>query len=191
VSKATAAAIERFRDELGCLDEGAFLNEVELVPALSDSDDPCWADDDAKAWTDVYRLIAMADVVGDRGWKRAVGPIYERAALGDLFETMRSIRHGPERAFSDDLEGFAAVLEPLTRHERPGTRQWSTCELGILRQLSSLPFLLDAVHDPVSEVCQEAVFSLQMLAQVHDAASSSLRDLLLTTAKEIRDWVPE
>lgn len=115
--------------------------------------------------------------MAERGWKSAVGQTYERAARGDLDGLMQSIRHGPERAFGEDLDGFADVLEPLVDHPRPGTRQWSVRELGILRLRRSLPVLLHAAADPVGAVRAEARLSVQMLAQCHPEAATALAAL--------------
>lgn len=160
-----AEAIERHKAELRVLDEDAFLAALDRLPALADSDAAVW--DQEESWDAVYRLVAAADVIGERGWVRAVVPVFERAARGDLYGTMLSIRHGPERAMLADLAGFAALLEPLTKHPRAGTRQWSVRELGILRQRSSLQPLVDALADDDVEVREEARFSLGMLGQVH------------------------
>ncbi len=146
-------------------DEDAFLSEVDLLPELADSDDPCWTGD--AAWEPACRLVAAADVVGLRGWKLGVGPIFERAALGGLYGLMQSIRHGPEQAYEDDVPGLAELMAQLTTHHRPGTRQWSVRELGILRQLSSVEVVDEATRDPVPGVRDEARNSLGMLAHVH------------------------
>ena len=168
--------IERHRTELRALrKEADFLGAVTRIGALADSDDPSW--DYPQSWTAAYRLIAAADVAGERGWTSAVGPIYERVALGDLNGLMQSVRHGPERAFADDLNGFASVLEPFVDHQRPGTRQWAVRELGILRLRRSLGALLRAAADPVIEVRDEAMTSLRMLAQRHPEAAAALDDL--------------
>jgi hypothetical protein len=100
-----------------------------------------------------------------------------RAALGDLNDAMQAIRHGPERAYRDDLDAFAHVLEPLAIHVRPGTRQWSVRELGILRLVRSVGVLRRAAHDPVEVVRSEAISSLEMLAQRHSEAVAALADL--------------
>jgi hypothetical protein len=91
---------------------------------------------------------------------------------------MPSLRHGPERAFGDDeaaSQEFATRLEPLARHHRPGTRLWVVRELGILRQLSSLPFLMERIHDRNPAVAEEALVSIEMLAQRHSFARAAAR----------------
>lgn len=166
--------VERFRQELEPLDETAFLEVVDRIPSLPDSDDPSWESSE-DPWVDLCRLVAAADVVGMNGWRSAVTKIFERAALGDVYDMMQSIRHGPERAFSDDIAPLVAILEPLARHARPGTRQWSIRELGICRQHSSLSALLDALDDPVAQVRDEAHCSLEMLAQVDPEAAEIVK----------------
>jgi hypothetical protein len=104
-----------------------------------------------------------------------VVPIFERAARGDLYELMQDIRHGPER--TAEAAELAALLEPLTRLERAGTRQWSVPELGILRQRSSLQPLVDALRDDDEAVRREAKTSLDMLGQVHPEAADWLSRL--------------
>lgn len=164
-----------YADLASLADESMFLAAVVQIPPLADSDDAQWNDYDA--WNDVYRLLAAAKVVGLRGWRSGVLPIFERVALGDLNETMESIRHGPEQAFSNDSDAFLDLLEPLTAHARAGTRQWSVDELGIYGELRSLPFILGAVHDPVDLVRDAARGSLRRLARHHPAAAAALADL--------------
>jgi hypothetical protein len=159
--------IERHRAELRVLDEDGFLAAVRAIPALADSDSPSWEQEEP--WDDAYRLLAAADVIGERGWVKAVVPVFERVARGDLYETMQWVRHGPERAAGAGQ--LAGLLEPLTNHSRAGTRQWAVRELGILRQRSSLQPLIDALIDALADeddrVRAEARGSLEMLAQVH------------------------
>jgi hypothetical protein len=168
-----AVRIEQHRTQLRGLDEEEFLGAIRSIPALADSDSAIW--DQAEPWEDAYRLLAAADVIGERGWIRGVVPVFERAARGDLYEMMQDIRHGPERA--TEVADLAALLEPLTRHERAGTRQWSVRELGILRQRSSLQPLVDALRDDDEEVRREARTSLEMLGQVHPDAADWLSRL--------------
>lgn len=138
-----APLLDRFRNELQPLDENAFIEQVNRIPALPDSDDPIWDSEGEEPRLDLCRLLAAADVLGINGWRNAVTAIFERAALGDVYERMQSIRHGPERAFHDDIASLVAILEPLARHERPGTRQWSIREL-----VRHLPRALELVCSP-------------------------------------------
>jgi HEAT repeat protein len=173
VPQSPAEGIERHRAELRVLDEDAFLAAVRAIPALADSDSPSW--DQEASWDDAYRLLAAADVIGERGWFAAIVPVFERAASGDLYETMQSIRHGPERAAGPSA--LAALLEPLASHPRAGTRQWSVRELGILRQRSSLQPLIDALDDDDEQVRVGARRSLEMLAQMHPDAAEVVAGL--------------
>ena len=165
--------IERHRAELRVLDEDGFLAAVRAIPALADSDSPSWEQEEP--WDDAYRLLAAADVIGERGWIKAIVPVFERAARGDLYETMQWLRHGPERAAPAGQ--LAALLEPLASHPRAGTRQWSVRELGILRQRSSLQPLIDALDDDDEQVRAETRCSLEMLAQVHPDAADVVAGL--------------
>jgi hypothetical protein len=89
---------------------------------------------------------------------------------------MLSPRHGPEQAFTDDLDAFADVLEPLASHPRAGTRQWSVHELGVLRRGRSLPVLVHAAHDQITEVREAARAAIDTLAQLHSDAADALAD---------------
>lgn len=157
-----AEAIERHRVALRALSEDEFLIAIDQIPPLADTDSTIW--DDEHRWEDAYRLVAAADVIGEQGWSKAIVPLFERAAKGDLYGAMQSLRHGPEKAVPHPQE-LASLIEPLTRHPRAGTRQWSVRELGILRQRSSLDRLLEAFKDDVPEVRSEACTSLEMLGQ--------------------------
>ena len=78
MQESPAEGIERHRAELRVLDEDAFLVAVRGIPALADSDSPSWEQEES--WDDAYRLLAAADVIGERGWVRAVVPVFERVA---------------------------------------------------------------------------------------------------------------
>lgn len=161
--RSPAEYINEHQAELVTLDEAGFLLAVQAIAPLADTDSGVWEDE--SAWNEAMRLVAAADVVGERGWRSAISLIFERAARGDLFGMMQSIRHGPEQAMGDDLDDFAAILEPLAAHPRSGTRQWSVRELGILRLERSRGVLETALTDPVEDVSEEALSSLQMLDQ--------------------------
>jgi HEAT repeat protein len=173
VQQSPAEGSKRHQAELRVLDEDAFLAAVRAIPALADSDSPSWEQEGS--WDNAYRLLAAADVIGERGWVRAVVPVFERVARGDLYETMPSVRHGPERAAG--AAALAALLEPLASHPRAGTGQWSVRELGILRQRSSLQPLIDALDDDDEQVRVQARCSLEMLAQVHPDAAEVVAGL--------------
>lgn len=158
----------------------AWTSEQELLTAmdkwipLPNEGDSRWDRDD-DAWADADRLIAAADAAGTHMWREVAVRVFEHAADWDLNGMMQSIRHGPERAFAPDDAGsaeFAARLEPLAVHERTGTRLWVVRELGILRQLSSLPVLVECARDPRTRVAKEAMASIGMLGQNHPAAKA-------------------
>lgn len=169
----------------------AWISEQELLAAidgwmpLPGEDDARWDDIDSpdSSWADAERLIAAADASGEHGWRDVAIRVFELAAEWDLNGMMRSIRHGPERAFSTyDQAGcveFASRLKPLSVHERAGTRLWVFRELGILRQLSSLQYLLDRTRDDDASVVEEALISIEMPGQRHPQAQADalrLRD---------------
>jgi hypothetical protein len=140
---------------------------------LQDETDRRWrarTPDSDELWAGAERLIAAADAAGERGWLRVAVRVFEHAADWDLHGMMQGIRHGPERAFMavpDGLSRFAHDMEALSIHPRAGARLWAVRELGILRQSSSLAFLLERLDDPHPAVAAEALTSLEMLAQVH------------------------
>jgi hypothetical protein len=82
VQPSPAEGIERHRAEPRLLDEDALLAAVRAIPALADSDAPSWEQEES--WEDAYRLLAAADVIGERGRVAAVVPVFERVARGDL-----------------------------------------------------------------------------------------------------------
>ena len=70
-----AEAIQRQEAELCVLDEDAFLAALDRLSALADSDATVW--EHQASSHDAYRLIAAADVIGERGWvgaSRLIGP---------------------------------------------------------------------------------------------------------------------
>jgi hypothetical protein len=158
--------------------------ETELLAAMAtweplpDQGDPRWESDsdDGGVWAASDRLRAAADASGANGWREVAVRVFEHAADWDLHGAMQGIRHGPEKAFTgkDGGREFAMRLGPLTQHERPGTRLWVARELGILRQLGSLPLLVSLLDDPHPSVATEARFSIEMLAQRHPEVGQAL-----------------
>lgn len=155
--------------------EDELLRDMESWDALPDEDDPRWADAEppGPVWDGAKRLLAAVDECGARGWTTAAIRAYTLMADWDCHGVMLSMRHGFERAFMhgpDDDAGsvaFALALEPLTTHERAGTRLWAVAELGVLRELSSLSYVVDRLDDEHPAVAEEARSSLVMLAQRH------------------------
>jgi hypothetical protein len=164
------------RAELATLtNEDELLEVVAELPEMPDEMDPRWDDDDTLSA--LARLLVCADMIGERGWKRCMVPVFEKAELGDTYDLSQEIRHGPEKAFADDYEAMAELLIPLVVHRRPGTRYWAARELGILRELVALPALITALNDTVTMVAEEAHDSIGMLAQRHEAARQVLIEL--------------
>jgi len=180
------------------LSDPALLALLDSIEPLPDEDDRAW---DAPGTFDrAELLLAIAEEVGDRRLVEAIAPLYERVALGDVYESMPTIRHGPERAIERDWERLTAIMRPLARHERAGTRQWSVRELGLLRDPSGLPELIAALVDPEELVRYQACSSLTMvggilalsqLSEVLDrlnrAASDDSSDLVRKAAREACD----
>jgi hypothetical protein len=157
--------------------EDQLLAEMTSWEPLPDEADPRWeavSPGSDELWANSERLLAAAKASGDHGWLRVAVRVFEHAADWDLHGAMQSIRHGPERAFIAVPAGigtFARELEALSQHARAGTRLWAVRELGILRQLSSLPYLLYRLEDQHPAVASQAVDSLHMLAQDHPEAA--------------------
>jgi hypothetical protein len=156
--------------------ERDLLAEMDTWEPLPDQIDPRWdslEDDGDRLWADSERLIAAADLSGERYWREAAIRVFLHASDWDLNGALLDLRHGPEKAFGSaprDVAEFAARLEPLTTSSRAGTRLWVARELGILRQLSSLPFLLPLLKDPHPGVALEARGSVAMMAERHPSA---------------------
>lgn len=146
------------------------MSEMSGWEPLPDEVDPRWEDDGDDVWSAAERLVAAADASGANGWRDVAIRVFEFAADWDVHELLRNLRHGPEQAFAGDEQAFATRLEPLSEHPRAGTRLWVARELGILRQLSSLPYLVARVDDDHPAVAAEARSSISMLGQSHPAA---------------------
>ena len=157
--------------------EDQLLAEMTSWKPLPGEADPRWdavSPGSDELWANSERLLAAAEASGDLRWLRVAVRVFEHAADWDLHGAMQGIRHGPERAFlavPDGIGTFARELEVLSQHPRAGTRLWTVRELGILRQLTSLPYLVDRLEDRHPAVASEAVNSLAMLAQDHPEAA--------------------
>jgi hypothetical protein len=163
---------------MGWATETDLLDAMATWEPLPDQGDPRWQSesDDGGVWAASDLLRDAADASGANGWREVAIRVFEYASDWDLHGQMQGIRHGPERAFKgrDGEREFATRLGPLTQHDRAGTRLWVARELGILRQLSSLPELVSLLGDPHSSVAEEARFSIEMLAQRHPEAAQAL-----------------
>jgi hypothetical protein len=150
-------------DELSDDELVAWLESIEPLPD-ADDDDPAWLTTDT---TDrLEQLLAVAQAIGERRLVAAIPPLFARAALGDGFGMMQSLRHGPERTV-DSGEDLAVILIPLLRHPRAGSRRWVARELGIVRSAAGIDSLLSALTDPESLVRAEVCCSLGMIAPAH------------------------
>ena len=180
-----AEGIRRHREILDRLADDIFIERLLALPPLpqTDDDDPAWDDDET--WDRAEQLIAFADAIGDRGLTDAIPPLFERAALGDAYEMMRSIRHGPERAVGGDRQSLVQVMIPLVSSRNPGCRRWAVRELGTLRDPATLPIVLNATADPEAWVRDEACNSVAMIIEATKArASPAVRERLHDIARE-------
>jgi HEAT repeat protein len=165
------------------------LSDDELIARITgleplpdaDDDDPAWRDD--ATWDRAEFLLAAADAIGERKLVRAIAPLLQRAALGDGYEMMPGIRHGPERAVAPDWQRLTSIMRPLTRDQRAGCRRWAIRELGILRDPQALDDLLSGLHDNEPLVRCEACTSLAMLSQAAPRSRPRIRTLLQATAQ--------
>ena len=117
------------------------------------------------------------------GGLRAIAPLFQRAALGDAYEMMQNLRHGPERAAAPDWQALTSIMRPLTRHHQAGCRRWAVRELGILRDRQALDDLMSALGDEQPLVRSEACASLSMLGQAVPATRQPMRARLQAIAE--------
>lgn len=162
VDGSPADRIDQHRTTFARLSDAEVLARLAGLEPLPETDDldPAWDDD---AFDRAEKLIAFADEVGERRLVEGIAPVFERAALGDAFEMMQSIRHGPEKAVAGDWPRLTGIMRPLASHSRPGTRRWAIRELGLLRDPSGLPELLAGIDDQTDLVRYQAYSSLGML----------------------------
>lgn len=180
--RAPADGIARHRRAIKALSDDelvARLGELDPLPDADDND-PAWLND--ATWERAEFLLAAAEAIGDRRLARAITPLFQRAALGDGYEMMQGLRHGPERAVSPDWQLLAGIMRPLTRDQRAGCRRWAVRELGILRDMQALDDLLSALADAEPLVRSEACTSLGMLSQAAPAAREQIRARLQAVA---------
>lgn len=179
-----AVGINRHAERLRSLTDDDLIDLLESMDPLPDADDldPTW---DEVAFDEVELLIAAADAIGERRLVRAIAPLYERAALGDVFDMMQGIRHGPEKAIAPDWAQLTAIMRPLSRHPRAGCRRWAVRELGILRDPAALAELLAALTDREPLVRTEACTSLAMVGEgMSDPTRSQIRVAIVTAIRD-------
>jgi hypothetical protein len=183
--RAPAEGIRRHRAALDRLSDEELIERLCEMPPLPQvpDEDLVWADD--ATWERAELLIAFADAIGDRQLIAAIGPLYEHAALGDAFEMMQGIRHGPERAVAPDWDILVEIMKPLVRHSRAGCRRWAIRELGLLRDVATIPVLMEALTDVEPWVRQEVCKSLHMVAEAADLdTQAEVRNALVAVSEE-------
>lgn len=196
-----AEGIGRYRRVIEPLSDDELIARIERTEPLpdADDDDPAWLDD--VTWDRAEFLLAAADAIGERRLLAAVAPVFQRAALGEGFEMMQALRHGPEQAAAPDWQALADIMGPLTRHHRAGCRRWAVRELGILREAQALDDLLAALGDEEPLVRSEACDSLGMLgkaspgdrlriqARLQDAAEHDQSSEVRRDAQSAIGWI--
>jgi HEAT repeat protein len=181
--RAPADGVRRHREVIGLLSDDELMARIEGLRPLpdADDDDPAWLED--ATWDRAEFLVAAADAVGERQLLQAIAPLFQRAALGDGYEMMQGLRHGPERAVAPDWQLLTSIMRPLTRHQRAGCRRWAVRELGILRDPPALDDLVAALGDEEPLVRSEACTSLGMLSQAELHARPQIRAYLQPIAE--------
>lgn len=178
-----ADGIRRHRQTIEPLSDDELIARIEGIEPLpdADDDDPAWLDD--ATWDRAEFLLAAADAIGERRLLRAIAPLFQRAALGDAYEMMQGLRHGPERAAAPDWQALTSIMRPLVRHHRAGCRRWAVRELGILRDPQAVGELVSALADEQPLVRSEACTSLGMLGEAVPASRQQIRARLQDTAE--------
>jgi hypothetical protein len=180
--RAPADGIRRHREVIGPLSDDELIARIKALEPLpdADDDDPAWLED--ATWDRAEFLLAAADAIGERRLVRAIAPLFQRVALGDGYEMMQGLRHGPERAVAPDWQLLTSIMRPLTRDQRAGCRRWAVRELGILRDPQALDDLVSVLGDDEPLVRSEACASLGALSQAALHARPQIRALLQATA---------
>lgn len=182
-ARAPGPGIRRHRQVIESLSDDELIARIESLEPLpdADDDDPAWLED--ATWDRAEFLLAAADSIGERRLLRAIAPLFGQAALGDGYEMMQGLRHGPERAAAPDWQVLASIMRPLTRHERVGCRRWAVRELGVLRDPQALDDLVSALGDQEPAVRSEACMSLGMLGEVVSSLRQQVRAHLQPVAE--------
>jgi HEAT repeat protein len=188
--RAPAAGIRHHRQVIRPLSDDELIARIKAVEPLPDAydDHPAWLED--ATWDRAEFLLAAADAIGERRLVRAIASLFQRAALGDGYEMMQGLRHGPERAVAPDWRLLTSIMRPLTRDKRAGCRRWAVRELGLLRDSQALDDLVSALGDDEPLVRSEACMSLSMLSQAAHACPQIQPHLQATaehdTSSEVR-----
>jgi HEAT repeat protein len=181
--RAPADGVRRHRRAIEPLSDERLIARIAATDPLPDGgdDDPAWRED--ATWDRAEFLLAAADAIGERRLLRAIAPLFQRAALGDAYEMMQNLRHGPERAALPDWQALTSIMRPLTRYHRAGCRRWAVRELGILRDPAALEDLVSPLGDEQPLVRSEACMSLGMLGRAVPAARQQIRARLQDTVE--------
>jgi hypothetical protein len=163
-----AEGIRLHSERLKALTDAEFIEKLRSTEPLPQGgdDDPAWEDD--RVWDRAEFVIAAADELGERRLVEAIAPLFALAALGDTYEMMPGIRHGPEAAVRPDWHRLTPIMLELVHHSRPGCRRWAVRELGLLRDPMAVPSLLNLCDDPEAEVRYEVCTSLSMIGPKAD-----------------------
>jgi hypothetical protein len=171
--KAPHEEISALAEELRGLSDEQLLLELRRLPVLPDELAEDWRSDET--WGVARRYVALGDVAAERKLRSAVRLLLERASYGDRGEMMRGLRHVLEAIATPDWSFLAkAYVDALSLPHR-GARLWAVAGLGVLRDASTMPVLLQALRDPAVEVGKEACQAIRMMCQDHAA----LRDVAL------------
>jgi hypothetical protein len=173
VRKAPHQEISDIARELRGLSDEQLLVELSRVPVLPDDAADAWRSDET--WSLARRYVAIGDVAAERKLKSAVRLLLERASYGDPGEMMRGLRHVLEAIATPDWSFLAKAYVDASSFPHRGARLWAVAGLGVLRDASTMPALLQALRDPAVEVCKEACQAIRMMCQDH----AVLRDVAL------------
>ncbi len=185
-----ADGIARHRDRLRTLSDEGLLAELRATEPLPQENDDAPAWDDEATSDRVEFVIAAANELGERRLVEAIKPLFELASLGDAYEMMQGLRHGPGKAVRPHFHLLTPIMLDLVRSTRPGCRRWAARELGVLRDPAAGPALLDLTRDSERWVRDEACNSLLMVAAVGEpdqrtSIEERLREIGTTDSDEM------
>jgi hypothetical protein len=142
------------------------LDELRALAALPDDGDAEWELD--ATWTRAYELVALSEVVAERHLVDGIGLVLDKMCLGDRDDMMMcGMRHAFEAAVDKDWPRLTSICVSRCTSERAGTRYWAVDELGVLRDPSALPTVLEMFGDRDVGVAQAALRAAAMTIQVH------------------------
>ncbi len=180
-----ATVIERLKAERHSRTNDELLRELESLPVLPSEDSPAWNDDSQWQLADLF--LALGDLAAERQLRPAVPLLLERACYGDPGEIMRGLRHVLEAIVAPDYDALTSYCTSAASSENAGARLWAVSELGVLRDRTTLPVLLQALRDVAPEIRRTACSSLSMLTQHHADLSDEIVAELTTWRNESAD----